>query len=401
LMGIETPERAPIAVVPTQSSPAATATLRPTMAATATPATTLATVGAVAGLPTSATPGATRRAQQVSTPLATLTLPRLAMVPLESLINTATPLATATAALAIEEARALTITEPITEPLIAPPITVEPTGRIAYSVWNPRSDRYDVVVYNLQSGARWPVLASKRQPDFNNQSDLLVNSEGGGYDNLVIMRLTGELVGVATAFAEDSHPHWSPNNKMLVFASTLVGDNRYRLYLQQDTNYGQKVGPLMYDAWEIFGQYPIFLLDDRIAYNGCNVWENASTCGLFVVTTDGSQPENLTNWPGDIPTDNLGANILAMSDREKDWNVYLVNAGSGALTQLTDDEGNNGLATASPDATFIAFVSDRAGPWAVYILRPDGSDQRKLFDLDGSYGRGEHAWHQERLSWGR
>ncbi len=276
-----------------------------------------------------------------------------------------------------------------------------PAGRIAYTVRNLRTGQLDTAIYNVATGVSWPILPAKRQPDFNNQSDLVLNSEGGGVDALVLMRHSGELLGIASAFDEDSHPHWAPNNKSIIFASSLVGDGRYRLYLQRDDNYGQKVSPLMYDAWELFGRYPIFLLDGRVVYNGCNVWENASTCGLFVVDVWGGRPENLTTWPGDIPTDNLGNQVLLMSERDSDWNIYLLNANTGDIAQLTDDPGVDGLATASPDGNYVAFISDRSGVWSLYIMRADGSEQRKLFDLPGGYGTGAQDWLEQRLSWGR
>jgi TolB protein len=286
---------------------------------------------------------------------------------------------------------------------IAPAIAERPPGgQIAYTVLNPRTDRLDTVIYSLATGVRWPVLENARQPDFNNQSDLALNGEGGNADNLLLMRPGGEiLLDIMSAHAEDAHPHWAPNNKKIVFDSRLVGDGRYRLYLQRDDAYGQQVGPLMFDAWEIFGRYPIFLLDDRIAYNGCDVWENGSTCGVYVVDIYGGQPSGLTQWPRDIPTDNMGPNILAMSDRGGNWDVYLINATSGAVEQLTDDPSRDGLATASPDGSYIAFVTDREGAWAVYIMHVDGSNPRKLFDLTGDYGRDDRDWLQERLSWGR
>jgi Tol biopolymer transport system component len=157
----------------------------------------------------------------------------------------------------------------------------------------------------------------------------------------------------------------------------------------------------MYDAWELFGRYPIFLRDGRIAYNGCDVWENGSLCGIYVVDVNGSKPTGITEWPGDIPTDNLGSQILMMSDHGGNWNVYLVNPTTQAMQQLTNDPGRDGLATASPDGDAIAFLSDREGKWAVYVMRSDGSDQHKLFDLQGEYGRDDRDWLQERLSWGR
>lgn len=315
--------------------------------------------------------------------------PATATPDLQSQVSDFTPLVTATAPLS---------TTAVALPIAAP--VAPPAGRIAYTRWNPRTDRLDTIIYTLATGVHWPVIPDKRQPDFNNQSDLAVNGEGGNADNLMLMRNT-EPLAIISAHAEDAHPHWSPTNKTVVFASTLVGDGRQRLYLQQDDAYGAGVSPMMYDAWELFGRYPIFLRDGRIAYNGCDVWENGSTCGVYVVDTNGGKPTGITSWPGDTPTDNLGSQVLFMADRDGDWNIYRVDPVSQAVQQLTHTPGIDGLATTSPDGNFIAFLTNRDGAWAIYTMRADGSEQRKLFDLDGGYGRDDRDWLQERISWGR
>jgi Tol biopolymer transport system component len=288
--------------------------------------------------------------------------------------------------------------------------TIEPTpvaatgelgGRIAFTRWDAGRDRYDLIFYSLATGESWPIVRNRRQPDFSPQNNLAANGDSGAIDNVVLMGPNGEDPVPISAYAEDAHPHWAPTGKMLVFDSTRVGDGRRRLYLHNDTNYAQPVSPMMFEAWELFGAYPVFLLDSRIAYNGCDVWENASNCGIFLVGTDGSKPTSVTNWPGDIPTDNLGYEILAMSNRNGNWDIFRINPISGAAIQLTDSAGQDGLATASPDGDYIAFVTNRDGQWSVYAMRTDGSDQRKLFDLDASYGSGSRDWLEERLSWGR
>ena len=274
-------------------------------------------------------------------------------------------------------------------------------GRIAYTRWDASRDRYDLVFYSPATGESWPIVRNRRQPDFSPQNNLAANGDSGAIDNVVLMGPNGEDPTPISAYAEDAHPHWSPTGKMLVFDSTRVGDGRRRLYLHTDMDYAQPIGPMMFEAWELFGAYPIFLLDSRIAYNGCDVWENASNCGIFLVGTDGSKPTAVTNWPGDIPTDNLGYEILAMSNRNGNWDIYRINPTSGTATQLTADASQDGLATASPDGDYIAFVTNRNGQWSVYAMRTDGSDQRKLFDLDASYGSGSRDWLEERISWGR
>ena len=70
------------------------------------------------------------------------------------------------------------------------------------------------------------------------------------------------------------------------------------------------------------------------------------------------------------------------------------------MRQLTDSPANDGLAVASPDATQLAFVSNRGGVWSVYAMNTDGTNQRKLFDINGQYGSGDYEWYRERISWG-
>ena len=71
------------------------------------------------------------------------------------------------------------------------------------------------------------------------------------------------------------------------------------------------------------------------------------------------------------------------------------------LVNLSNAPGDNGLPTISPDGQFVAFVSNRGGPWAVWAMSLDGSGQRLLFNLDGSYAAGSNIdWTTERISWG-
>jgi len=280
------------------------------------------------------------------------------------------------------------------------PVSSSPTGRIAYAAADPHSTRFDLYFYNLESKVSWPKLPGRRQPDFSPQGNVVANSEEGDLNNLILMGPLGEDPRVISAHPEDGRSHWAITGKTLVFESTYEGDRRQRLYLQEDTNYGATVSPLRYDAWEIFGRYPVFLNDGRIVYNGCDIWENGSVCGVYLVDTSGGKPVGVTDWPGDLPSDNLGSQVLATSSRGGNWDVYLVNPTDGAVQRLTDSPAHDGLATASPDGNYIAFVSDRDGAWGVYTMRTDGSEQQKLFEIEFGYGSGDHDWLEERLSWG-
>lgn len=278
----------------------------------------------------------------------------------------------------------------------APPITTAALqGRIAYSLFNGQT--MDVLVYNLADGNRWR-LANKRQPDFSRGGILLVNGEGGGVNDIVRITQNGEE-GV-TSHPEDSHPQWSKSSQSVVFASTHQGDGKSRIYWQRDASGRFDTPPMAYSGRELFGKYPVYLDNWRIAYQGCNFWAGGSACGIYTVDTNGGQPGRATDQTADIPTDSLGDRILFTSNRDGNWDIYVVNTDGGGFTRLTDHPGRDGLATAAPDFQHIAFVSDREGSWAVYVMNIDGSNQQKLFDLNGGYGGGSYEWYEERLSWG-
>jgi serine/threonine-protein kinase len=285
---------------------------------------------------------------------------------------------------------------PTAEANSAPPInTGALTGRIAYSVFNGQT--MDVLVYNLADGNRWR-LANKRQPDFSRGGVLMVNGDGGGVNDVVRITQNGEE-GV-TAHPEDSHAQWSKSSQSVVYASTHQGDGKSRIYWQRDASARFDSPPMSYSGRELFGKYPVYLDNWRIAYQGCNFWAGGSACGIYTADTNGGQPGRATDLTSDIPSDSLGDRILFTANREGNWDVYVVNTDGSGLTRLTDHPGRDGLATTSPDFQHIAFVSDRDGAWAVYVMNVDGSNQQKLFALDGGYGGGNYEWYEERLSWG-
>ncbi len=273
-------------------------------------------------------------------------------------------------------------------------------GRIAYVQWNAHSDRPDVYIWDTKQRASGAPLPSYRQPDFGPHGLLIANAEGAGRDNLVQMGWLGENAAIVSAHPEDAHPHWSPDGKLVVFDSPHMGDRQHRIYLQDDLSRRDERPPMMYLAWELFGRYPVFLGTGQIAYNGCNYWASGSVCGIYVVDTLGGMPVSATGWPNDVPTDNLGARVLFMSDRGGNWDVFSASADGADLRQLTSAPGIDGLATASPDGRAVAFLSNRDGRWSIYVMRPDGDAVTKLFDLPLGFGRDEYDWFQERLSWG-
>jgi TolB protein len=54
----------------------------------------------------------------------------------------------------------------------------------------------------------------------------------------------------------------------------------------------------------------------------------------------------------------------------------------------------------SPDGRSIAFLSNRDGPWRIYVMRADGSQQRPMFGAKLDNLGFQYEWASERvLSW--
>ena len=78
------------------------------------------------------------------------------------------------------------------------------------------------------------------------------------------------------------------------------------------------------------------------------------------------------------PTD---AKIIFMTDRNGNWEIYIMNKDGSNPQNLTKNRGDDFAPKWTPDGTTIAFCSgrDHMGWEAdVYLMAPDGSNQRSL-----------------------
>jgi hypothetical protein len=169
------------------------------------------------------------------------------------------------------------------------------------------------------------------------------------------------------------------------------GDGKWRIYLG-DT-------PISYGSGAILGRYPVALPGEYVVYQGCNYgFGNGSQCGLYRVSMWGGIPTRILDDPNDIPTGGGAPGVLFMRKKDENWDVYLVASTGGKERRLTDHAARDGLAAFSPDGDAIAFLSDRSGGWAIWVMNRDGSNQRKVYELGAGWTYPD--WTEERISWG-
>jgi beta propeller repeat protein len=257
-------------------------------------------------------------------------------------------------------------------------------------------------VARVDGSNRRVVVEQMHQPAFSPDGQwLAVKGEGPNQLNLFTVRPDGRDLKRITKYLEDKLPSWSPDSDSLVLATTrdLPGRPK-RIYVLDrvpELKRPQDGRLLMSGDKSVQGEYATWMPDGRIVYKGCDYTVEPQDCGLFVIQAEGGPFKRLTDNGEDTAPAAYGDRIAFTSNRDGNWDVYLMNNDGSGVKRLTQDPANDGLPAWSPDGKVIAFVSNRGGVWAVWAMNPDGSGQRKMFEVgDGGLAS---DWLNERISW--
>jgi len=97
--------------------------------------------------------------------------------------------------------------------------------------------------------------------------------------------------------------------------------------------------------------------------------------------THNQDDDVLSDWSPD------GTRLAFSLDRDGNMEIYIMdvetalqNPGNGKVQRLTNHEGDDMLPAWSPDGSQITFSSDRDGDWEIYVMNTDGTDVRQLTD---------------------
>lgn len=284
-----------------------------------------------------------------------------------------------------------------------------------------------IYVYNLASGGL-RVLTGGFDPAISPDGRAVAFRRGGGENGIYVINMDGsnqrQLYGGGESLRG---PVWSPGGEFVVF-SRVTGQDGCR-----DVGFGVCLPDMPQ-----LSQFPLVSRDrrtlSRVDINGENFrdlpslntasmpsWSDRgiayqSSQGIQIVQDAPGQADETDNrfvvgdffyqtpsWqPG--PQGATGV-ILYQSQEGSRWEIGRVNDDGSGQTLLTRPSSmllsvfpHNVSPVWSPDGGQIAFISDRDGDWAIYVMNADGSNQRPLpIDLPIEY-----RFQAERLlSWGR
>jgi len=262
-----------------------------------------------------------------------------------------------------------------------------PSGVLLYSLLNREARKYELHEYNFNTGEDKWIADWATEVDFSaDGKKVTYYSWDAEPPGVFWMNADGSNATRVTRGSNHSYPSWSPDGQRIVFNEIVdVGDPNM-IIVQANGEGWTGIGK---------GEYPDWSSTDRIVYHACV----SGQCGLWIMNSDGSGVTRLTSGEKDSqpawsPDGSRLAYISEVSPGN--WEVFVINADGSGKKQLTDNIHSDGLPTWSPDARWIAFRSDRSGAWAIYIMRPDGSDVRKVIDADVL-----PLWFFEKMSWRR
>ena len=301
----------------------------------------------------------------------------------------------------LDEIAVLTGTPPATAPVAAAATAVPPTPAPAWAghiVFATGGGRTNIAVVDVAARTVRSLFSNGRQPDVRADGRVVFDGIGGGKENLITVNLDGGGEIITGMHPEDSYPSWSPSGESVVFDSTLQGDGVERIYIQWDMTRAGEPALLRVDGRDALGRAPTWMQTWRIAFSGCDYWGSGSHCGIWTVNSDGSgQPTQLTERMDDRSTDSFGNQLLYASTVTGNWDLFLTTDGGGAGRNLTNSPDHEVGGTFAPDGRAIAFLSNRGGTWAIWVMNADGSGQQKLIDVPDGVGE---RWAEERLAWG-
>jgi dipeptidyl aminopeptidase/acylaminoacyl peptidase len=223
----------------------------------------------------------------------------------------------------------------------------------------------------------------------------------GGLAALAVVLLTAPGAGSAQSIAIGSDsPSWSPDGGSLVFIGFRVG-RPGDIYVIRRNGRGER----RLTTTRAHEDTPRWSPDGtRIAF--VRHVGLAPQPQLFVMNADGTGIRRLTfaaapsfapSWSPDgrrlafvrgrdsvVGSDSIGDDRAAVDPRPGDApsEIHVLDLTTGAETQITHHPAIDTHPAWSPDGELIAFTSDRTGTGAqqLFLMRPDGSEPRKLTD---------------------
>jgi TolB protein len=184
-------------------------------------------------------------------------------------------------------------------------------------------------------------------------------------------------------------PSFSPDGRRLATTTMASGRVRTWLYASAADGSNPRVlfehptQSALAAAWSpkgdrlAFGLGAIFPMPTRYAPAQIAVID-ADGSGLRRLTPDDGGNYEFPSWSPD------GRRLVLRTARPDSKGLAILDVETGVLTPLTPESGTDNLPAWSPTGDAIAFTSRRDGDWEIYSIRPDGTGLKRLTHSPGN-----------------
>jgi Tol biopolymer transport system component len=209
---------------------------------------------------------------------------------------------------------------------------------------------------------------------FDNHEDVwTINADGTG------------LTQLTDSPEPDFDPSWSPDGTRVAFRSERSGHEEIWL-MNADGSDQRRLADGLSPAWSPDGSGIAYSSPGRILCPPIPPGRGLECSGLSIMNADGSGQHRVPNTVGgEYPTWSPDGKRIAFNSNMTGGHVmYVVDVDGSNLVDL-DAVGEGWQVDWSPDGSSIIFASERdqteAGYDDIYVMRPDGSDVRRLTDV--------------------
>jgi TolB protein len=203
---------------------------------------------------------------------------------------------------------------------------------------------------------------------------MLVVSGGCAPERTSLPEQSGTPVQLTRNDASDFHPSWSPDGTMILYDSE-EGDSASVRVLDVDGLSSRVLAA---------GDHPYWLPDGRGVTAVQYLPEGIEVVSVF--SLEDATARVLTNAEGrngaGFPSPD-GEQVAFLSNRDGDWEVYVVPAAGGAERRITDNEADEFFSGWAPDGSHLAYQSHRDGNWDLFMVRLEDGVETQLTRDEG------------------
>ncbi len=268
--------------------------------------------------------------------------------------------------------------------------------RIAFSTEEVREPSQRLTIsglYVVDAGGGTPrkiVEGDAIQPSWSPANDWIVywSNNGAQRDIFTVAAAGGPRIQLTDDPAIDWCPVWSPDGRFVYFSSDRGGAmNLWRIPVDHSSRRASGVPTPVTTGVQASASLPSFSKNGaRMAFRSRVASINPVAIPFDPATSRAGVPHvldgsNNVRLPSDVSPD--GTHIAYFSIGERQEDIFIGTSDGKSIRRVTDDIARDRSAMFTRDGQSVVFYSNRDGGWAIWTIRIDGSNLRKLAGIEG------------------